>query len=145
MNIIIGRSMHDLDLGVFHVQQLYVLLSHFKSVYTMLKPCSVAGWILRTFTMRDPQVMLTLFKSLVPYRLDYASQLWSPYLLKHVYLSKKRFRYIKTLLTTEKGRDIALFMYGKLLRYWFQTSLIVWKYLCSISCWSIGHLKVQLI
>ena len=30
--------------------------------------------------------MLTLYKSLVMSRLEYASQLWSPYLLKHVYL-----------------------------------------------------------
>ena len=30
-----------------------------------------------------------LYKSLVMSRLDYASQLWSPYLLKHVYLIEK--------------------------------------------------------
>ena len=39
--------------------------------------------------MRDPQVMLTLYKSLVMSRLDYTPQLWSPYLLKHVYLIEK--------------------------------------------------------
>ena len=33
--------------------------------------------------------MLTLYKSLVMSRLEYASQLWSPYLLKHVYLIEK--------------------------------------------------------
>ena len=33
--------------------------------------------------------MLTLYKSLVMSRLEYTSQLWSPYLLKHVYLIKK--------------------------------------------------------
>ena len=49
----------------------------------------IAGWILRTFTTRDPQVMLTLSKSLVMSRLEYTSQLWSPYLLKHVYLIEK--------------------------------------------------------
>ena len=38
------------------------------------------------FTMRDPQVMLTQFKSLVMSRFHYASRLWSPYLLKHGYL-----------------------------------------------------------
>ena len=75
-----------LDLGVsmssdctfdFHISNLY-------------KRCSnLAGWILRTFTMRDPQVMLRLYKSLVMSRLDYASQHWSPYLLKHVYLIEK--------------------------------------------------------
>ena len=30
--------------------------------------------------------MLTLYKSLAMSRLEYTSQLWSPYLLKHVYL-----------------------------------------------------------
>ena len=39
--------------------------------------------------LRDPYLMLTLYKSLVMARLDYASQLWSPYLLKHVYLIEK--------------------------------------------------------
>ena len=33
--------------------------------------------------------MLTLYKSLDLYRLEYASQLWPPYLLKHVYLIEK--------------------------------------------------------
>ena len=61
----------------FHISNLY-------------KRCSnLDGWILRTFTMGDPQVMLTLYKSLVMSRVDYASLLWSPYLLKHVYLNEK--------------------------------------------------------
>ena len=33
--------------------------------------------------------MLALYESLVMSRLEYASQLWSPYLLKHVYLIEK--------------------------------------------------------
>ena len=33
--------------------------------------------------------MLTLYKSLVMSRFVYASQLWAPYLLKHVYLIEK--------------------------------------------------------
>ena len=63
--------------------------------------------------------MFTLFKSLVMYRLDYLSQLWSPYLLKPVYLTDKvqiyhsnalpflhlTFRAIKTLLITDKERE----------------------------------------
>ena len=58
MNIIVP-STHVLDLGVsmssdctfdFHISNLY-------------KRCSnLADWILRTFTMRDPLVMLTLYK-----------------------------------------------------------------------------------
>ena len=67
------QNMHSF----FHISNLY-------------KRCSnLAGWILRTFTIRDPQVMFTLYKSLVMSRLEYASQIWSPYLLKHVYLIEK--------------------------------------------------------
>ena len=64
----IGPFTHVLDLGVsmssncmfhFHISNLY-------------KRCSnLAVWILNTFTMRDPQIMLTMFKSLVMFRLDY--------------------------------------------------------------------------
>ena len=92
---IIGPSTHVRDLGVsmssnctfdFHISNLY-------------KRCSnLAGWILRTFTIRDPQVMLTLYKSLVMSRLEYASQLWSPYLLKHVYLIEKFQSFHQTYL-----------------------------------------------
>ena len=39
---------------------------------------------LRTLSTRDITTMLTLFKSLVLSRLDYSSQLWSPYLVKHI-------------------------------------------------------------
>ena len=71
MNII-GPSTHVRDLGVsmsnnstfdVHISNLYQLCSN------------LAGWILRTFTIRNPQVMLTLYKSLVISRLDYTSQL----------------------------------------------------------------------
>ena len=97
------------------------------------------------FTMRDPNLMLTLFKSLVLSRLDYASQIWLPYLLKHIYLTEKVQRafnkhttgirdlsYSKRLETLKlyslqrrRERDIALYMCGKLLNLkdWFQTSL----------------------
>ena len=58
----IGPTTHVVDLGVsmssdctfdFHISHLY-------------KRCSnLAVWIHRTFNIRDPQVMLTLYKSLV--------------------------------------------------------------------------------
>ena len=68
----------------FHISNLY-------------KQCSnLAGWILGTFTMRDPQVMITLYKLLVMSRLDYTSKLWSPYLLKHVYLIQGSHRLRKS-------------------------------------------------
>ena len=85
MNII-GPSNHVRDLGV-SISSNCTFAFHISNLY---KRCSnLVGWILRTFTIRDPQVMLTLYKSLVMSRLEYASQLWSPYLLKHVYLIEK--------------------------------------------------------
>ena len=41
---------------------------------------SLSGWILRTFTTREKAPMLKLFNSLLLPRIDYCSQLWSPYL-----------------------------------------------------------------
>ena len=41
-------------------------------------------WILRSFVSRDRLTMLTLFKSLVISRLDYASQLWSPHKISQI-------------------------------------------------------------
>ena len=51
--------------------------SHISSLSRKCK--NLAGWILRSFVSRDKLTMLTLFKSLVISRLDYASQLWSPH------------------------------------------------------------------
>ena len=85
MNII-SPSTHVVDLGI-SISSDCTFDLHISNLY---RRCSnLAGWILRTFTMRDPHLMLTLFKSLVLSRLDYASQLWSPYLLKHSYLIEK--------------------------------------------------------
>ena len=45
-------------------------------------PCqsarNMSAWILRTFKSRSPELMLTLWKSLVIPILDYCSQLWCP-------------------------------------------------------------------
>ena len=118
MNII-GPSTHVLHLGI-SLSSNCSLDFHSSNLY---KRCSnLAGWILRAFTLRDPQVMFTLYKSLVMSLLDYASQLWSPYLLKHVYLIEKvqraftkhitGMRYLsyskctKTVPITEKEREI---------------------------------------
>ena len=140
MNIILP-SIHVLDLGVsmfsdcmfdFHISNLY-------------KRCSkLVGWILRTFTMRDHKVMLTLYTPLVMSRLDYASQLWSPFLLKHAYLIKKvqraftkhitgmrylsyskRLEELKLYSLQRRKKAMALSMSGKLSRDWFHTSLIL--------------------
>ena len=60
---------------------------HVANVY---KTCSnLTGWILRTSNSRETTTMMTLFKSLVLSRLDYASQLWSSHLLKSINLIEK--------------------------------------------------------
>ena len=75
-----------LDLGIyvssdcsfeFHITNLNKRTTH------------LTGWILRTFSSRDKLTMLTLFKALVMFRLDYGSQLWSPYLTKHINMIEK--------------------------------------------------------
>ena len=43
-----------------------------------------AGWILRLIKSRDPEIVLLLFKTYVRPRLEYASPLWSPHLIKHI-------------------------------------------------------------
>ena len=78
---IIDYSRHLLDLGIyvssdcsfeFHITSLNKRTTH------------LTGWILRAFSSRHKLTMLTLFMALVMYRLDYGSQLWSPYLTKHI-------------------------------------------------------------
>ena len=54
-------------------------------ITSLSRKCNnLAGWILRTFVSRDKLTMLTLFKSLVISRLDYASQLWSPHKISQI-------------------------------------------------------------
>ena len=41
-------------------------------------------WILQSFTLRNPDVILFLYRSYVLPWLEYASLLWSPYQQKHI-------------------------------------------------------------
>ncbi|KAK3881354.1 hypothetical protein Pcinc_014199 [Petrolisthes cinctipes] len=47
---------------------------------TIKKARRIAGWILRTFYSQEKDCMLTLWRALVHYVLDYCSQLWSPHM-----------------------------------------------------------------
>ena len=50
-----------------------------------VKKCNnMAAWILRVFTTREEEPMMTLFKSMVIPRIEYCCQLWSPHLLKDI-------------------------------------------------------------
>ena len=87
-NIYINPSM-DIIPQSTDVPDLGIIMSRdcsFDSHITSLsRRCNnLAGWILRTFVSRDKLTMLTLFKSLVISRLDYASQLWSPHKISQI-------------------------------------------------------------
>ena len=67
-----------------YVKDLGVLMSsdctfkqHIQKVVNTVGDMS--SWILRTFSSRTPEVMITLWKSLITPHLDYCSQLWAPY------------------------------------------------------------------
>ena len=91
-------------------------------------------WLDSENTVRDPHLMLTLFRSLLLSRLDYASQLWSPYLLKQIYLIKKVQRASTKHITgicdlsyskliTKKKKDISIHS-GSLLLYHYRMGSI---------------------
>ena len=99
---IINPTNNVLDLGIFMSGDCSFEF-HIKNV---CKKCTnLSGWILRTFSTRDITTMLTLFKSLVLSRLDYASQLWSPHLVKHIDQLEKIQRSFTKHITGMQGLD----------------------------------------
>ena len=83
---IIPQSTDVPDLGIIMSKDCS-FDSHISSLSRKCK--NLAGWILRSFVSRDKLTMLTLFKSLVISRLDYASQLWSPHKISQITLIEK--------------------------------------------------------
>ena len=67
------------DLGVL-MDNDCAFSSHIDKVVDKMREMS--GWILRTFKLRSPTLMLTLWKALVIPHHDYCSQLWSPLSVK---------------------------------------------------------------
>ena len=79
---IISLSRNVLDLGIYMSGDC-TLNYHFSS---LSKKCvNLSGWTLRTFYTRDCITKFTLFKSIVLSQLHYGSQLWSHFLIKHIY------------------------------------------------------------
>ena len=81
-NLYTSPEMNLID-PIDQIKDLGIIMSSdcsFKQHITELcKRCSgLCGWILRTFSSRDPLPMMTLFKAIILSRLDYGSQLWSP-------------------------------------------------------------------
>ena len=78
---IIPQSTDVPDLGIIMSKDC----SFNSHISSLSRKCNnLAGWILRSFVSRDRLTMLTLFKSLVISRLDYASQLWSPHKISQI-------------------------------------------------------------
>ena len=96
--VIIPQSTDVPDIGIIMSKDCS-FDSHISSLSRKCK--NLAGWILRSIVSRDKLTMLTLFKSLVISRLDYASQLWSPHKISQVqgHLSFSFFE-LKTFLKT---------------------------------------------
>ena len=64
------------DLGI----QMSSDLTFGKHISKITTSCrKLAGWVMRTFKTRSATVLVTIWKSLLQSRLDYCSQLWSPY------------------------------------------------------------------
>ena len=72
---IISEKEHTRDLGVT-MSADGTFRQHINN--TCQSARNMCSWILRTFQSRSPELMLTLWKSLVIPILDYCSQLWSP-------------------------------------------------------------------
>ena len=78
---IISSSRNVLDLGIY----MFGDCTFNYHISSLSKKCAnLSVWILRTFDTRDRVTILTMFKSIVLSRLDYGSQLWSPFLIKHI-------------------------------------------------------------
>ena len=128
---IIDYSRHVLDLGIyvssdcsfeFHITNLNKRTTH------------LTGWILQTFSSRDKLKMSTLFKALVMSRLDYGSQLWSPYLTKHINMIEKTQRSFISYISGMQGlsypeRLTALKLYSLQRRRQRYIIIYVWKIL----------------
>ena len=78
---IISSSRNVLDLAIYMSGDC-TFNYHISSLSK--KGANLSGWILRPFYTRDCITMLTLFKSIVLSQLYYGSQLWSPFLIKHI-------------------------------------------------------------
>ena len=78
---IISPSGNVLDLGIY----MFGDCTFNYYISSLSKKCAnLSEWILRTFYNRYCITMLTLFRSSVLSRLDYGSELWSPFLIKHI-------------------------------------------------------------
>lgn len=93
-----------------HVQDLGVTLSKdctFQShIAKTVKSCSqMAGWILRTFSSRERQILLPVYKQLVLCRAEYCSVLWAPADAKSIAAIESIQRAFTRKIQNYRGQD----------------------------------------
>jgi hypothetical protein len=66
---------HVKDLGII-MSSDYTFKEHISQTVSTAK--SLAGWVLRTFSTREPIAMMTLWKTMILPKLDYCCTLWNP-------------------------------------------------------------------
>ena len=96
-----------------HVKDLGVTLSNTGSFSEHINTITASArdmcsWILQTFKSRSPELMLTMWKSLVLPILDYCSQLWCP-------ISASQ---IKQLEAIQQSFTRKIYLNGRKLNYW---------------------------
>ena len=80
-DVMLHRETDIKDLGVYISDDLSWRTQMTEAVKTGRK---YMGWILRSFTSRSPEVIIHLYQAYVIPRLEYASILWSPYLIRDI-------------------------------------------------------------
>lgn len=98
----IDLSGMEKDLGV-SIDSHLTFDSHINNKIS--KANSILGVICRTFTYRDKDIMLQLYKSLVRPHLEYANQLWAPYLVKHTTAIENVQRRMTRMIPGMSGLD----------------------------------------
>ena len=86
-----------LDLGIYVSSDFFI---EFHITNLNIRTTNLTGWILRNFSSQDK---LTLLKALVMSRLYYGSQLWSPYLTKHINILEKTQRSFTRYISGMQG------------------------------------------
>ena len=131
---IIPSSRNVLDLGIYVSGDC----TFNDLISSLSKKCTnLSGWILRTFYTRDCITMLTLCKSIVLSRLDYGSQLWSPFLIKHItQLEKIQRSFTKHIIGIndmryhERLKSLGLYSLQRRRRYCI---IYIWKIIESLA------------
>lgn len=78
----------------------------------------MSGWVLRTFRTREPEYMLTLWKTMVLPKLEYCCQFWSPHKIQDIVTLEAIQRTV-----TSRIQGVQLLNYWERLRHLYTTLL----------------------